>query len=79
MLQFCVQGTFTPENYDRGQVDTRWQSLHQLTEGCSKEDFERLYKQHLKDLEKTFKRAMQSASRPLHSLRVSERAFNYQI
>lgn len=55
-LQFCVQGTFTPEGYQRGRIDTRWQTLDQLTERCSKEDFEALYKQYLKDIEKTFKR-----------------------
>ena len=55
-LQFCVQGTFTPEGFQRGQTDTRWQSLEQLTESCSREDFERLFKAHLKDLEKSFKR-----------------------
>jgi hypothetical protein len=55
-LQFCVQGTFTAESYTRGMVDTRWQTLEQLSESCSREDFERLFKRHLKDLEKTFKR-----------------------
>lgn len=56
-LQYCVQGTFTAEGYARGMVDTRWQTLEQLTERCSKESFEKLYKSHLKDLEKTFKNA----------------------
>ena len=51
-----MQGTFKAEGYERGPTDVRWQSLEQLTESCSREDFERLYKQHLKDLEKTFKR-----------------------
>ena len=55
-LHFCVQGTFKAEGYARGPTDVRWQSLQQLTESCSREDFERLYKQHLKDLEKAFKR-----------------------
>ena len=44
-LQFCVQGTFKAEGYTRGPTDVRWQSLDQLTESCSREDFERLYKQ----------------------------------
>ena len=56
VLQYLVQGTFTPDGYARGQTDTRWQSLRELTERCSKEDFEKLFKQHLKDLEKAFKR-----------------------
>ena len=30
-LQYCVQGTFTPNGYRRGQTDTRWQSLDKLT------------------------------------------------
>ena len=55
-LQYLVQGTFTVEGYKRGLPDTRWQTLQQLTESCSREDFEELYKQHLKDLEKAFKR-----------------------
>ena len=55
-LQLCVQGTFKAEGYRRGPTDVRWQTLEQLTESCSREDFEKLYKQHLKDLEKTFKR-----------------------
>ena len=55
-LHFCVQGTFKAEGYKRGPTDVRWQSLEQLTESCSREDFERLYKKHLKDLEKTYKR-----------------------
>ena len=55
-LQFCVQGTFKAEGYRRGPTDVRCQTLEQLTESCSREDFEKLYKQHLKDLEKTFKR-----------------------
>jgi hypothetical protein len=36
-LQFCVQGTFTAESYTRGMVDTRWQTLEQLSESCSRE------------------------------------------
>ena len=55
-LHFCVQGTFKADGYERGPIDIRWQSLEQLTERCSREDFERLHKQYLKDLEKTFKR-----------------------
>ena len=55
-LQFIVQGTFTAEGYAKGMTDTRWQTLEQLTESCSRESFEKLYKAHLKDLEKTFKR-----------------------
>ena len=38
-------------------VDTRWQTLEQLTENCSREDFEKRYKRYLKDIEKTFKSA----------------------
>ena len=56
-LQFCVQGTFTAEGYARGMVDTRWQTLEQLCESCSREDFEKRYKRYLKDIEKTFKSA----------------------
>ena len=56
-LQYCVQGTFTAEGYARGVMDTRWQTLEQLTERCSRESFEKLYKAHLKDLDKMFKNA----------------------
>ena len=56
-LHYLVQGTFTAEGYARGVVDTRWQTLQQLTERCSREDFEAQYKSHLKDLEKMFKSA----------------------
>ena len=31
--------------------------MEQLTESCSRESFEKLYKDHLKDLERTFKNA----------------------
>ena len=55
-VEYCVQGTFTPEGYARGQTDTRWQTLAQLTESCSREDFVELYQTLLKDLEKSFKR-----------------------
>ena len=56
-LQFCVQGTFTAEGYARGLTDTRWQTVQQLSEKISREDFERLFKLHIKDLEKSYKQA----------------------
>ena len=55
-LQLCVQGTFVPEGYDRGCTDTRWQTMDELVSSISREDFEQLFKAHLKDLEKSFKR-----------------------
>ena len=55
-LQLCVQGTFVPEGYDRGCVDTRWQSIEELSASCSREDFVQLTSGYIKALEKTFKR-----------------------
>ena len=57
-LQFCVQGTFNcGEDDDRGETDTRWQTLDELVEaGCSREEFEELCAAHVKQLQKTMKR-----------------------
>ena len=55
-LQLCVQGTFVPEGYERGCVDTRWQSIEELSASCSREDFVQLTSGYIKALEKTFKR-----------------------
>ena len=41
-LDFCVQGTFTCEGVTNGEVDTRWQTLGEMAETCSREDFDRL-------------------------------------
>ena len=56
-LEFCVQGTFTVEGYVKGATDTRWQSLQQLSESCSRENFEELTKSYIKELQATFKRS----------------------
>ena len=56
VLQYCVQGTFTVEGYAKGHDDTRWQTLAQLTDSCSREDFEQLTAAYIKDLQKAFKR-----------------------
>ena len=57
-LQFCVQGTFTVEGYmyDKGSTDTRWQTLEQLTESCSRKDFVELSGAYVEALQKGFKR-----------------------
>ena len=56
-LDYCVQGTYTVEGYKRGAVDTRWQTVQDLVDaGCSRENFEKLTKAHVKDLQTTFKR-----------------------
>ena len=55
-LEFCVQGTFNFDDDQRGHTDTRWQTLAELTEYCSREEFERLSGAYVKELQKTFKR-----------------------
>ena len=55
-LQLCVQGTFIPDGYERGTIDTRWQSMEELQASISREDFERLTSDYVKELQKTFKR-----------------------
>ena len=72
-LQFCVQGEFTCEGYARGETDTRWQSLQQLSESCSREAFTELTDGYIKELQKAFKQAAKrfkstkSYSEVLHS------------
>jgi len=55
-LEYCVQGTFACEVGDeRGEIDTRWLTLDELIEAaCSREEFEDIYKAHLKALKRTF-------------------------
>ena len=55
-LQLCVQGTFIPDGYERGTIDTRWQSIEELQASISRADFERLTSNYVKELQKTFKR-----------------------
>ena len=55
-LQLCVQGTFTVEGYAKGRTDTRWQTIAELAESCSREDFEQLSAAYIKELQKSFKR-----------------------
>ena len=55
-LQFCVQGTFNYEDDARGHTDTRWQTLEELKESCSREDFEQAAAAYVKELQKIFKR-----------------------
>ena len=55
-LQYCVQGTFTYAGYEKGTVDTRWQSVDELKESCSREDFESECREIIKALQKTMKR-----------------------
>ena len=55
-LQLCVQGTFIPDGYERGTIDTHWQSMEELQASISLEDFERLTSNYVKELQKTFKR-----------------------
>ena len=54
--QFCVQGTFLPDGYAKGQMDTRWQTLDELTGACTREDFQKLTRAHFKELGMSFKR-----------------------
>ena len=56
-LDFCVQGTFTCEGVTNGEVYTRWQTLNEMAESCSREDFDRLTGAYIKELQKTFKAA----------------------
>ena len=51
-----MQGTYTVAGYSKGHNDTRWQSLDDMTQSCSREDFEKLTAAYIKDLQKTFKR-----------------------
>ena len=44
------------QGYAKGHDDTRWQTLAQLTDSCSREDFEQLIAAYIKDLQKAFKR-----------------------
>ena len=55
-LQFCVQGTFIPEGYERGTTDTRWQTVDELVAAISREDFEEQSSEYIKELQKSFKR-----------------------
>ena len=55
-LQLCVQGTFIPDGDERGCTDTRWQSMEELQASVSREDFERLTSDYVKELQKSFKR-----------------------
>ena len=57
-LQFCVQGTFIPEGYERGTTDTRWQTVDELVAAISREDFEDQSSEYMyiKELQKSFKR-----------------------
>ena len=50
------QGTFNFDDDARGHTDTRWQTLAELTEYCSREDFEKLSGAYIKELQKTFRR-----------------------
>ena len=56
VLQLCVQGTFIPDGYTRGTTDTRWQSIDELVGSISREDFDRLTSDYVKELQKSFKR-----------------------
>ena len=53
-LDFCVQGAFTCEDVANGEVDTRWQTLGEMAESCSREDFNRLTGAYIKALQKSF-------------------------
>ena len=55
-LQFCVQGTFTAAGYARGAMDTRWQTVDELSKSCSREDFERLAAAYVKEPQKSLRR-----------------------
>ena len=55
-LQLCVQGTSIPNGYERGNTDTRWQSIEELVASVSREDFDRLTSDYVKELQKSFKR-----------------------
>ena len=57
-LQYNVQGTFNcAEDDERGQTDTRWQTVDELVEsGCSQKEFDAMCDAHIKQLQKTFKR-----------------------
>jgi hypothetical protein len=55
-LQFCVQGTFIPEGYERGTTNTRWQTVDELVAAISHEDFEYQSSEYIKELQKSFKR-----------------------
>ena len=49
-LQFCVQGT------NQGRIDTRWQTVEELKESCSREAFVEVAADYIKELQKSFKR-----------------------
>ena len=55
-LQFCVQGKFKVEGYDRGHTDTRWQTIDDMTRRISREEFESKGRKLLRTLTAAFKR-----------------------
>ena len=56
-LEFCVQGIFTVPGYTCGYKDTRWQTIDEMVESCSREDFDKVTKAYVKDIQATFKRS----------------------